>query len=206
MNHHVDRDIPVPVPLLDEDQLAALLGIDVADLTDTDRIAALATSALIQNYTDRQLVRGTYTERHLGQLQGSVQLLEYPVVSITSIREVINGSASATDVVGYRLVRPTGIVLGWWGCELEVVYVAGYDPLPADLVAAFMEGFRTVRAVQAMPDGASLVKRVAVTGVGSVDYDLGASGLAGSGGWAFLPPTSVALLAPYRNTAPMGVG
>lgn len=199
MSQYVDRAVTDSVPLFDDAGLAALLGIPEAELTAEDRNANLVASALIQNYTDRLLVRGDYTERHFGaNSTGVVQLLEYPVIDIVSINDVTSGQA----LTGWKLVRPTGMLLGWWGCELEVVYTAGYEPLPADLQAAFLQTFKSVKAAGDYgPLGP--VKRAAVTDVGSVEYGWPDNSMAAIG---LLPAAAVALLRPYCNHAPLGIG
>jgi len=214
MGDHVDRVLPPDLPayLVDEDRMKVLLGMDPAeDLTTDDLLAMAAATALIQGYVDRLLVAGTYTERHFGVRIGSLQLLEYPVSAITSLRSGSNGDPAAwPEVTGWRLVRPTGIVLGVWGCDIEAVYDAGYDPMPADIEAAFVATFKSVRTSMADVNGASgLAHKVAVTGVGSVEYDYGGGSGSATGEvqpWGLLPATAVALLARYRAHGPLGVG
>jgi hypothetical protein len=214
MSDHVDRVLPPDLPayLVDEDRMKELLGMDpAADLASDDLIAMAAATALIQGYVDRLLVAGTYTERHFGVRIGSLQLLEYPVSGITSLRSVSSADpAASVDITGWRLVRPTGIVLGVWGCEIEAVYDAGYDPMPPDIEAAFVATFKSVRASLADAAGDSgLARRVSVTGVGSVEYDYGGGEGSATGAaqpWGLLPATAVAVLNRYRAHGPVGVG
>ena len=208
MNHHVDRAALDPKPLIDDADLAKLLGVQT--LSPAQVNYSLAATAMVQHYVDRTLLFDTYTERHFGSHGGALQLLEFPVKSVVSFTAWVNGSATVQDVADYRLMRPSGILLGWWGCELEVVYQAGYETMPADLVTAFMSAFHAIESTSAA-GGVGIVKRVAVTDVGSVEFDLGGSGGSEGGGsvaspWGLLPASAVALLAPYRAHGVIGVG
>jgi hypothetical protein len=210
MSEHIDRVLPADLPpwLVDEATMLALLG--VADLTPEDENAMATATALIQRYVDRMLVKATYTERHFGARIGSIKLLEWPVEEIISLRSG-SGDDPVTwsDVTGWRLVRPTGIVLGVWGCDVEAVYTAGYDPMPADIQAAFLATFRMVRAAGADETGLGLARRVAVTDVGSVEYDFGGGAGSVTGSvqpHGLLPATAVALLAPHCYQGSVGVG
>jgi hypothetical protein len=211
VTEHIDYAQPTddpPATLLTEAQLMALLGTSVP-LTETEKNAMQTATALIQNYVDRMLLFGTYVERHLGPLGGALQLREYPVRSITSLVEVVDGVPTSNPVTNYRLVRPTGILLGWWGYELEVEYEAGYEKMPADLATAFVQTFQSVAAsmapgMEASPLG--VVRRAAVTGVGSVEYDSGGGSAGGPVAIGLLPANAAALLAAYRAHGPIGVG
>lgn len=204
-NRHVDHATADPVPLLPNATLATLLGL--ASLTVQQEAYSLAATATIQNYVDRRLIFATYSESHFGTRVGSVQLLEFPVKTINSLQEVM-GNSSLRDIGDYRLMRPSGIVLGIWGCgEVLVDYDAGYETMPGDLQLAFMETFKAVEAAAGMGN-LGLISRVQVTDVGSVDYDFGGTGWTEGYAtpWGVLPSTAVALLHPYRAHGPAGVG
>jgi len=214
MSDHVDRVPPDDLPpyLVDEDRMKELLGIVAPDdLTEADLNAMATATALIQGYTDRMLVAATYTERHYGVRIGSLQLHEYPVSQVQSLQSITGSddAENATDLTGWRLVRPTGILLNVRSCVVEAVYDGGYDPMPADIEAAFVETFRSVKASLALATAggdealAPLVKKASVVGVGSIEY--GSTEQAGSVvGVGLLPANAVGLLERYRHAVRVG--
>jgi hypothetical protein len=213
MSEHVDHGLPAlpPATLLTDAELEAALG---RPLTPDDISASQAATAVIQQYVERDLVLGDYIERHFGRNDGTLQLLQYPVQSITSVLSFWGSPGNpGQPVADYRVVRPTGILLGVWGYEIEVTYTAGYIYLPADLRAAFLLTFGSVSAAstpEVIAAGGGPVSKVSVTGVGSVEYEFGSAGSGGGDGiaspWGLIPANAVALLRPYRNHGPVGVG
>ena len=215
MSQHVDHGLgpQPPLTLMTDADLAAALG--VPSLTAEDISASQAATAVIQQYVERDLVLGDYTEQHFGRNDGSLQLLQYPVITITSITSFgAYPGTTGQDIANFRLTRPTGIVLGVWGYEIEVVYTAGYEFLPPDLRAAFLLTFGSVRAslsADAIAEGGQPISKVSVTGVGSIDYTTPSSGGSAVGDgltapWGLIPESAAALLRPYRNHGPVGVG
>jgi hypothetical protein len=213
MSAYVDHDLSPqpPAKLMSDADLAAALG--VPSLTPADESASEAATAVIQQYLDRALVFAEYVERHFGCSDGTLQLLQYPVISVSSILSFVGAPGDlGQPITGYRLTRPTGILLGVWGYEIEVTYEAGYEILPPDLRAAFLMTFSAARALstpEAIAAGGGPVSKVSVVGVGSVEYEFGNAGSSGDGiasPWGLIPANAVALLRPYRNHGPCGVG
>lgn len=100
----------------------------------------------------------TYTENYSGDGGRTLQLRQYPVTSITSIKyRDSNGDLTTLDSTGYRVNERSGVVskisddIGWelglpdsanWVCghnNYQVVYVAGFSTVPADLEGAAID-------------------------------------------------------------------
>lgn len=128
------------------DDLAALLG---RQLTSDQEVQAqllldLAT-AEIRNHTRQHLEVKTHTQRLHGTWSGDLELPQRPVISVESVKiegEAVTDYQYDTDGV---IRRVAGALVptfdrawaggGWGGPRsiVEVVYMAGWDPLPIDI-------------------------------------------------------------------------
>lgn len=132
-----------------KDELSIPTGDTANDATLTRMLGE--TSASIANYCNRVLVSQTYQDAFRSSrffrwsANGGHQPLiagNAPIVSITSVVEdgatLVAGTDYETDLLPGLLYRldGNGSRCGWRGAIITVIYVAGYSPIPADLVGA----------------------------------------------------------------------
>lgn len=98
--------------------------------------------AYIQNYIDRKIAVAEYTEHHLLD-QRFIFLRQYPILDIIGIRRRYSrtGTWETLDptmsrVRYYELPVVEYLDSDMSGYEVEVVYEAGYDPVPEDIKQA----------------------------------------------------------------------
>lgn len=105
---------------------------------------AKAATGQIQNYCDRLLLMGTYTEVWDGQGSDLILPKEFPIVSVASIKFASDGGFSGaialqpqTYSVTEECISLRGGVLTPNGVgQLQVIYDAGYATIPMDLQLA----------------------------------------------------------------------
>lgn len=90
----------------------------------------------VQTYLDRRIAKATYTEVHY-QRQKYLFPREYPVIEVQSLRRRLGPDHEwqTLDPRKLRFVHPEAPILeyvddSFSGYEVEVVYTAGYDPVP----------------------------------------------------------------------------
>lgn len=154
------------------------------------QIAMDASLALIEKYCDRKfLYKNTIEEfTHVGS---TVSLERYPIDYVDNIHDFgeINKINGMLDTGHSRY--------------LKVQYAGGYKVLPADLEMAFWSVFDAVHASTAAtgPALSGGIKKLAITGVGSIDYDTGSSASSPTGGafGGLMPMTALNILDLYRR-------
>lgn len=126
--------------------LKSLSGIDSADTSNDGKLQFLinAASQEIENVLGRKLKKAQYTERMKGNNRMTIQVKNYPLLEIESIK--INGSAvnesdysfNASGIIeGFRPWWSTGLTTGISNLtvqrsnNIEIAYTAGYV-LPKD--------------------------------------------------------------------------
>lgn len=202
---------PLP-PLVSLARLKELLGVPPATVTFDAQItfAADVVSSLLRSYTGRILSRGSVLDVFLPSVRqhqenGRVQLslIETPLVSVTSLKRngVSVGVANLQMHKRMALVFPTGVAV----CDkIEVEYVGGYDPIPADLLSVMLDLARRqlaamgvdLSSVTAVPSGAS-IKAVSV---GALKVEYAASVVGTEVANATLSPLSDLVLKQYSST------
>lgn len=162
---------------------------------DTTNDVALQVSmdsalALIEKYCDRHFLYQEQTDSFIRPTYRA-SLSRYP---IESIKNVIGNA--------YKEVNKLSGVIELHSTEkAHVTYNGGYKTLPADLELAFWAVFASVNDALSST-GATLsggLKKLQITGVGSIDYDT-SSGGATSGGGAFggmIPEVAMSILDLY---------
>lgn len=109
-----------------------------------------ATVAAAENTCGRKFTRGTYTDVFDGNNDRLLMVRTVPLVSITTI-DITDDGEVVTSYAGdkFRFDVETGEIRwkpteGSWfprGFQnISVTYVGGYDPLPADLQSAIIQG------------------------------------------------------------------
>ena len=97
-----------------------------------------AVSALIRNYTRRELLLANHDELVSGITEDALFLRQYPITTITRVT-LVSGDP-LTDVGGYHIDSTLGLltrISGAWQLgksNYRVEYEAGYEELPGDLV------------------------------------------------------------------------
>jgi hypothetical protein len=108
-----------------------------------------AASAFVESYCQRKFNSDTYTEYHDGTDAETLNLNQFPIISVTGVYEGGSAVSLVTGVDPYanpqpeiviyqeegKLVRPFSSFFGYRR-YYKVIYVAGYATIPADLVDA----------------------------------------------------------------------
>lgn len=216
-----DSSIQAPAPdpsepLIAVDDLAALLGLTLplGPPLDTQVVfAARAVAAAIRSYCGRQIVRGEYAERFIGGLpveregEGGplywrLTLTEWPVGEIVEIKSgsrLLNPELAVIHgTLGVVLVP---VSLAGAASPIDVTYLGGFDPLPGDLAALYVDLCRRqLLTMGATLPGVALAPVKAVT-VGALKIDYAISNVPAEGALAGgpMPMTADALVA-YEPT------
>jgi hypothetical protein len=150
-----------------------------------------------ERYIDNIIEQREVTER-IAKKYIPVPLRYYPVTTVTSV--LIDGVESIGD---FTQGQDDGIEWVLEGIsnytkstdfkQMDIVYTAGFDPIPSDI------GFAIVRAAilysQNTAAGGPIKKQV-IEGVGSIEYDTSSNEAESVG---MMPPSTVAALDPYRR-------
>lgn len=172
------------------------LGLAAGDVSrDSDITLAMSQAlALAEKYCDRYFLYKA-TETRFYWVDGyRFQLARYPLETVNPIKE---GSFTVHQEGGWiKFGHP--IV----SKELKIVYAGGYKVLPADLELALWNTFdSTYGAVTAGAIATGGLKKVSITGVGSLDYDTGSAASTNAGGafGGLLPAPAQLILDLYRR-------
>jgi hypothetical protein len=144
-----------------------------ADTVHTNGQITLALArytAFIEGFTGRRFQSGSLTENFYNCDNGPLQLRDYPVTEITSIKN--NGSSVSTD--GFDIHKTAGLIYHYGflrGLDIVVEYIGGYDEAPYEvksalmtLTSAYLNG--DYGGVETLTAG----RKEVVMGVGSIDY------------------------------------
>jgi len=179
------------------DELKAFLGI-TDTLQDAELTSALNKSGpMVETYLDRVIAAREVTEEYAHHF-GTVTLHNLPVDTAAPVTVTLNG----VDQTDYSIwlnrgkmghLSRTGVSrdtpLDWRKYDqVDVVYTAGYSPIPSDLAQGIVWTAADMYASDgtgAAPGGASgAVKSMSINDVGSISYDVGGSSGGGSGIWS----------------------
>ena len=156
------------------------------------QMAGLACEA----YCDNVLCLQEATERHACTFS-PITLRYHPVQSITSV--TVDGVDATADYelffdvgLDYATISRTGASKGDKFNQMDLVYQAGLEPMPADLGYAIV---LTATSYESQTSGTGLVKKESVVGVGSIEYATGDD----EGGTGVLSATTTSVLDKYRR-------
>lgn len=178
-----------------------LLGIKGSDTSrDADLSMYLEMSGIAsEQYIDNIIMQREVTEK-LSHSRTPVALKYGPVYSISSI--LIDGDEKIDDYAPYTDDNLEWMVKGTCdysvNCcfeQMNITYITGYDPIPADLGYAVVRGAMSYdqESVAGGP-----MKKETIVGVGSIEYDTtGSSSMGGSSG--MLPSSAVSVLDTYKR-------
>lgn len=169
--------------------------------TDTTQDFLLQTSldtalALAEKYCDRFFLQATESVKFYHTHYDKFQLRRYPIQVVNKVSEA--GDFKVHGTVGWlEFDRPVIAE------ELQIDYVGGYAVLPNDLELALWGIFDNVYANFTASGGATVsgsIKKLAITGVGSVDYDTSSGTTVNlTGGFGgLIPAMGLAILELYR--------
>lgn len=172
----------------------ARIGLVVGDTTkDVELTSAMdAALAIAESYCDRLFLDAAEVEIFVDSTAKHFQLKRFP---ITTINSITGDSVGAYDVDKKH---------GWLNIHvayrrtLTVDYQAGYVVLPGDLELALWQVFDSAHGLSTSAGGgvSGGIKKIAVTGVGAIDYDTGASAATTSS--ALIPAAALNILDAYR--------
>lgn len=212
-----DSSIQAPAPdpsepLIAVDDLAALLGLTLplGPPLDTQVVfAARAVAAAIRSYCGRQIVRGEYAERFIGGLpveregEGGplywrLTLTERPVGEIVEIKSgsrLLNPELAVIHgTLGVVLVP---VSLAGAASPIDVTYLGGFDPLPGDLAALYVDLCRRQLVTMGAPvtGGSGAPVKAVTVGALKIDYAVNSVDAAGALVGGPMPLTADALAA-----------
>lgn len=152
--------------------------------------AMSAAITIAENYCDRIFMSGHQIETFVDTTTSHFQLKRFPLQKINSIT---GGGKYDADMQA-----------GWFNTHsayrrsFSVDYDGGYVTLPTDLELALWQIFDSAYGLSASAGGgvSGGIKKVAVTGVGSIDYDTGASAATTSS--ALIPAAAINILDTYK--------
>lgn len=138
------------VNIYDLTTVAAVTALTGAAAADADIIQTLITAASVwaNNYTSRILKQQTFTEYYDGDGTELLFLKNYPIEEITTIHQDsdrVFGTDTLVDSDNYVVYADNRSLVGdgvsWEkGIQtIKIVYVAGFDTVPYDLVNAITE-------------------------------------------------------------------
>lgn len=200
--------------------LKLYLGIDPADTSDDEALTRALNIAgdSIETYLDRVVVLREVTEyfpHHFGTV-----ILHEPQVNLTqNLTVYLNGVAQSgysawLDRGKFAHLSRSGIrqdtPMDWRVYDqVDVVYSAGYDPLPSDLAQAIVYTAADLfnsEGTGSLPGGgggSGEIKSMTIHDVGSISYDVGgSSGSSGDGGFGstgIVPDTAALMLTRYKR-------
>lgn len=197
--------------LIDLATLKTLLGVAGAKQDAYLKLIIAQASAAAANYCNRVFVVETLSDAFYPQRDGYIpqanrgaappaQLSRWPVRSVTSVVEtadnvatpLVAGTDYLIDAARGQLLRLglLGNPRPWPPHNLLVTYVAGYDPIPADLVGAVAAWIKGIRAAQLRDP---MLRSQSAPGVYEASYWFGA----GPGNVGGIPPDVAAALDNY---------
>jgi len=185
------------------------------NLLDTSKDALVtsalaATLALVETYCDRHFMQAVESEEFVLHQGTAFQVSRYP---ITSVASVADSNGNIDIYTPYVVDKKAGIVFfdyTPYDRAVTINYTGGYTVLPPDLELAFWSVFDLVYptfnvqagGIMQAPSG-SVIKSVAIQGVGTITYDTSgaatASAGAGSNLGGLIPSSSAAILDLYSK-------
>lgn len=135
---------------LSQQEISSYLDIQSATSEQQAWMQALSDgiSKAIQNHCGRDLAKGTYTENYDGSGRRILKLRQYPIISVNSVTYTdtngIQTAVVATDYIiyleeGWLKLKSIAAHSSVWikgDQDYEIIYDAGYDPLPDDIKLA----------------------------------------------------------------------
>lgn len=177
----------------------------LVNVTDDVLTALLATCcAAAERMTGRKFARETITETYDGDGTDALYLRRFPVTSITTVT-LIDGSGVEDTYQGtdFRFNAETG-ELRWVPSvaslfpngfqNIQVVYVAGFNPIPPDIETAIVQG--AIHFLELETHGRPIVEEK--LGEYTVRFEQRLSSVAGYDEW---PPAARAILRRYAVRA-----
>jgi hypothetical protein len=162
-------------------EMKAYLGIVVntydAFLTEQINIV----SSAIENYCGRKFNQATYNQKfyrdEMERTQKFLEMYQYPLVSVTSVKE----DTVLVDAAEYRVQLPwariTKLYLNFfsnYAKEIEIIYSAGFVAIPYEIksVVYSLVEEKYTRKISGVPlNFGTDVQRVSIPGTISVDFD-----------------------------------
>lgn len=213
-SHVADRLPNLNDPLMPVATLAALLGLTTplsAPLEAQVQFASEAVTRAIRSYCGRALSSGSYVEEFLGPAPVArrpegmathikVNLTEWPVASLTEI--TVGGVA--TDLAAAVLHRSLGRLFiplaglhAAGASAIRVTYAGGFDPLPGDLAALYVDLCRRQLVTMGAPvtGGSGAPVKAVTVGALKIDYAVNSVDAAGALVGGPMPLTAEALAA-----------
>ena len=152
------------------------------------------TKDVVETYLDRGVVGMDQVDHFVDVHYPSLSLHRYPVHYITEIRSGAgSGSLAMSSIVCQHDIGLLKLDRTLFARELYISYFGGYNTWPAALEWAMWQTFDTlwleIMGVAGgaggggggiIVQGSGEVKSVSITGVGKIDYDVGASVAGGS--------------------------
>lgn len=155
---------------------AALVGVTLPDPIEEAKITGIMAdiAALITSFLGRNLEKGSHTEKIYHPNTRSVGLSNWPIISVASIKEddrlqvISEFDVHKNSGIIYKDTRHAGYFLG----KYEIIYDAGFDPIPLELQAIFKTLFKDRYTSGGAAAGASggNIKQVSLTGVAAVTF------------------------------------
>lgn len=156
-------------------------------LTDTEaiRVSALLrdASASVRNYMRQDITEATTTVR-LRVRNGKIRLPQRPVISVTSVANVVGGPIMFSTWEGFDTITTSTSVLDSFAVEpyrygifaVDVTYKHGYAAVPDDIVGVVCS--IVMRALGREPADAGIMSE----SIQGYSYSVGAAGAAGAFG------------------------
>lgn len=159
-------------PLATADDLAGRLGRTLTD-TETDQAELLLAdaSAAVRAYCGQQFGQSDQTSR-LRVRGGVIFLPQRPVTSVTTVADPDGNDIDFTWYAGDRIALSSPSAAQW----ADVTYTAGYEEIPADIVAVVCQ--IAGRALGRPADETGLASET----IGQYSYSVGGAAAAGSVG------------------------
>jgi hypothetical protein len=199
--------------LLTISELRTRVGLLATDLTKDAELTQCYSIALaiVEDYLDRKILRGVYTERFF-DVRYNALLKAWPVVSI----DTIDGNAPPTDLV---VDKALGVIRNVNWSNAEVAYTGGWldADIPMAITLAISQVFDAIwfatpgfGLVKASAVASGTVKKFSINGV-SVEYvDPTSTSSSSSGNSAsdtgFITVMMKGFLDPYRRESVVGAG
>jgi hypothetical protein len=150
-----------------------------------------------ERYIDNIIEQREVTER-IAKKYVPVALRYWPVglvssVMVDGVEAVGDFTQGYDDGIGWVIEGVSNYMISHSFKQMDITYLAGYNPLPSDL------GFAIVRGAILYSENAAVggpVKKQVIEGVGSIEYDTSSNESTATG---MLPASSTAVLDQYRR-------
>lgn len=174
----------------------------VLGITDTVRDLELSmyldmAGNAAERYIDNIIEQREVTEQ-IAKKYVPVALRYYPVGAVSSVvidgvESIANFTQGFDDGIAWVLEGISNYSKSSNFKQMNIVYTAGYNPIPSDI------GFAIVRSAILYSENAAVggpVKKQVIEGVGSIEYDTSSNE---SGSVGMLPASTISALDPYRR-------